>query len=174
MEHVRNEKNQGDHPQNHQEQKIRHKTALITVPLIVVAFFVFFGMKICGFMDASRNYDIYRIRSNRDKGNVQAVIDHDEQTTWGCNDYWEKNKAGDYILFTFAKEKTLQQVTIVGKCPDDILFYEKQEDGWIQIPVDKEENQYFFQREVTTKELKIVTGEGAGKKKWDVKEIIFL
>ena len=84
------------------------------IPILLIAFVLFFVFKLQGGWDVSSNFGVRTITASRDKGNVQAVIDGDEETVWGDGNYWEKEKAGDYICFFFSGEKEIRGVSIEG------------------------------------------------------------
>ena len=82
------------------------------IPILLIAFVLFFVFKLQGGWDVSSNFGVRTITASRDKGNVQAVIDGDEETVWGDGNYWEKEKAGDYICFFFFRGEGDQKRSI--------------------------------------------------------------
>ena len=160
-------------PEKKKKSSWEEKAALYLIPALLIAFILFLFCKLQGSWDVSRNYDIRRIQASRDKGNVQAVIDENEETVWGSGNYWEKNKAGDYILFQFAEEKRLMGISIQGKHPDALEILYKTDGDWAQVTFEKDSETYSFSEPVVTDQIKIRTKEEAENKKWKVKEIRF-
>ena len=71
------------------------------IPILLIAFVLFFVFKLQGGWDVSSNFGVRTITASRDKGNVQAVIDGDEETVWGDGNYWEKEKRETISVFSF-------------------------------------------------------------------------
>ena len=156
------------------ESERKAGAAFYVIPLLLLAFIVFFVLKMQGNWDVSSNYGVSRITANRDSGNVQAVIDGNEETVWGDGNYWEKEKAGDYIRFIFSGEKEIKGVSIEGSHPDQLRFWYREDGQWREITdVSREGERYVFSKPVRTGGLKISTGEEAEKMRWNVREIVF-
>ena len=144
------------------------------IPILLIAFVLFFVFKLQGGWDVSSNFGVRTITASRDKGNVQAVIDGDEETVWGDGNYWEKEKAGDYICFFFSGEKEIRGVSIEGTHPDQLRFWYREDGRWREIAdVSREGACYVFSEPVCTEEFQISTGEGAEKMRWNVREMVF-
>lgn len=159
-----------------QERKKRNweeKAARYVIPALLLCFLLFFFGKMQGNWDVSRNYNVRRILASRDRGNVQAVIDGNKKTLWGSGNYWEKNKAGDYILFQFADKQQFSGCSIYGRYPDQLVILYLQDGEWLPISFQETEGTCVFREPVYTDQIKICTGEEAEKKTWKVKEIRF-
>lgn len=154
----------------------KNRIVFWSVTLLLTGFLGFFALKMNGYWDVSSRFDIRRIQANRDQGNVQAVIDDDPLTVWGDGNYWEKFKTGDYLMFSFDKKKELTGIRIIGTYPDEIeILYKKTPNGFLwNWPERKKRGSIFLKGRVHTNCMKIRTAKSSEKKKWVVKEIVFL
>lgn len=164
----------GGQKKENREAGGEHPAVLWIIVVALLCFVIYFACKMEGAWDVSRNYNIRRITASRDKGNVQAVIDGREETVWGSGNYWEKGKAGDYIRFVFDEPDSFAGVEIQGTFPDELEFFCRQDGEWIPVETtEKQEGVFLFAQPVETEQIKILTGDGAERKKWKVKEIVF-
>ncbi len=142
---------------------------LSVVAIIIVAFLVFFVLKVNGHFDFSHNYGIRDITASVDGENVMLMIDKDHDTLWNAPTFLgeTKFKPGDKITVSFDDIKEISGIVMYGRLPEDVVFMTGEE---IPIELSAGDGKYRFVNPVTTDTL-VITISGTKEESFNIAEL---
>ena len=142
---------------------------LSMVAMIIVAFLVFFVLKVNGHFDFTHNYGIRDISASVDGENVMLMIDKDHNTLWNAPTFLgeTKFKPGDVINVSFDDKREISGIVMYGRLPEDVLFMTGEE---IPIELTAGDGEYRFIKPVTTDTL-VITISGTKEESFNIAEL---
>ena len=171
-----------------EEKKRREDIELFVVATVIVAFLLFFLLKISGHFDFTHRYGIRNIEATIDEENVMAMIDDDSATAWNAPTFLGETtvSGGESITIYFDEEKTINGIRLYGRIPkelritgespsltggdEDVAFTTRKADE----PEDGEDvTEFVFDRPVTTGLLSLTVVQGK-ERSWSIKELQIL
>ncbi|MCR5097705.1 MAG: hypothetical protein K6B14_02015 [Lachnospiraceae bacterium] len=136
---------------------------LCTVAMIIVAFLVFFVLKVNGYFDFTHKYGIREIFSTIDQENVMLMIDGDGETIWNEATFLGETKAktGDSIRITFDRPRQISGIKVTGDIPKGLVIKTDETEG---------RDKFTFDKPVLTGEI-IMELQSDGEKTWNISEL---
>ena len=150
----------------------KDKVTILSVAVIIVAFLVFFFLKVSGYFDFTHNYDIREITATIDNENAMLMIDRNEATGWNMPTFLGETmvKPGDRITISFDGEREIRGIGMRGEIDGDIVFLTADEREISASLTDTSYRGYSFLESVYTDTLIIEVPKG-GEVHWNISEL---
>ncbi len=143
----------------------------IFISMILIAFMIFFFLKVNGFFDYTHKYHIKDITATIDNENIMSVLDDDMATVWNEKTFLGETFAGpkDNIFICFDRPVSINGIKMDGTLPEGLLFLT---DDGKKISVKKTDaaGEFLFDETVVTDDLVIEVPEGE-EQSWHIAEL---
>ena len=142
----------------------------IAVATIIVAFFVFYFLKVNGNFDFTHNYGIKDIDASIDHENVMLMIDGDAATTWNAPTFLGETLAvaGDSVTITLDKKREVSGIKVTGILPEDLVIIT--DAGETQFDMDTS-GDLSFKEMIETETIRLILPEDGNKARWQITEL---
>ncbi|GEM_PF-3491110 len=151
------------------EDSKSNNTKLFMVAMVIVAFLVFFVLKINGYFDFTHRFGIKDISTTIDRENAMLMIDNDEVTTWNEATFLGETKAlpKDNVTVTFDAPRQISGLGMDGEVPDELEI--KGGNGQ-RIYAEMSDGRYTFLDPVVTDTL-VIEVSGKDEVTWNISEL---